>query len=49
MSQINFMSRNNLSKTNSPSIFYLDGLRLYVFENPKGETKFRFNSNFFNY
>ena len=36
--KLNFMSRNNLLKTNSPSIFYLDGLGLYDLKNLKGET-----------
>ena len=39
MSQIKVLPYKIISKPYSSSVFYSDGLRLYVFTNPKGETK----------
>ena len=47
--KLNLILRNNLSKTNSPSVFYLDRLRLPVFENLKREKIYKFGSNLFNH
>ena len=43
-----FVSRLKLSKTYSPSVFYKDGLKLYVFESLKSKSKFKFEKHFWN-
>ena len=46
LSNLIFVSCFKLLKTYSPSVFFIDGLKLYVFESLKFKSKFEFKKRF---